>query len=223
MINSPQSNEILIGSTSSAIRTLDLNSFTINPKNFLRSHSFTVKHMEFLTNECLLSYSRDNTIKIWNLPTKECIQTIACLFDVKKIRKINNDTFICGYNDQTIKIWSRINTNYRLEEEFECTNTLIKATDGKYLLQLEINLELNLLLCCSDRSINIWRLDDLQFLRRFIPENDAPIRAFNCLFNEYLLVGTKEKKLEIFCLKTGKSLKIIKDHSSFINQIQIID
>ena len=68
MINSPQSNEILIGSTSSAIRTLDLNSFTINPKNFLRSHSFTVKHMEFLTNEChhhVLFQSR--TSESWRL------------------------------------------------------------------------------------------------------------------------------------------------------------
>jgi WD40 repeat protein len=177
--------------------------------------------MEFLTNECLLSYSRDNTIKIWNLPTKESIQTIACPFDVKKIRKINEYNFLCGYNDQTIKIWSRLNKNERVENEFEWNNTLTRATNGKYLLQLEINFELNLLLCCSDRSINIWRLDDLQYLRRFIPENDAPIRAFNCLFNEHLLVGTWEKRLEIFCLKTSKSIKIINDHSSFINQIQI--
>ena len=40
--------------------------------------------------------------------------------------------FTCGYNDQIVKIWSRINKNERVEEEFECTNTLTKATDGKF-------------------------------------------------------------------------------------------
>ncbi len=218
MANSPQSNEILIGSTLSDIRVLDLNTFEFNSKHLLKGHSRAVTCLEFLSHECLLS-SCDASIKIWNFKLKQCVQTLKSEWceQVKEMRKINAYTFVCGYKNLTIRIWSCHSNG----STFECVKFMSKTSDGSCLLQIEVNLALNILMCCSDRSIFIRRLNDLMFLNHFRLENNDRIRSFEILTNNNVLVGANSNALVMGCVKSGKSLKVIDDYSCLINQIKI--
>ena len=220
MINSLQSNEILIGSTLSEIRTLDLNTFAFKPDRVFKGHLKMVKCLEFLTDEHLLSGSCDNTIKIWNFTTKQCIQTIQSDCEVKGIRKINENKFICGYENRAIRIWSLSNKGGG-EEEFVCAQVVSNAIDGLYLLQFKVNLELNLAMGYSAHSICIWDLDTLNLLHRCVPNNLTQTRSFENLQNHQLLVGNANNTLELFCLKTGKSLKVTNDFNCLIHEINV--
>ena len=223
MINSCQPNEILIGSTLSDIRIFDLNTLEFDSSILLRGHARMVTCLEFLTHERLLS-SCDASIKVWNFKSKKCIQTLKSEWceQAVAIRKINASKFICGYQNQTIRIWSCYsNNNDHEEEKFECIKVMKKVSDGSILIQLEVNLYLNLIMCCSDRSISIWRLDDFTFVSHLRPEGHLRIRSFEMVSNKYLFIGTYNYTLELLCLKTGKSLKVLKDISCLINQIKI--
>ena len=65
----------------------------------------------------IFSASDDETIKIWNLETGECLKTLNDHTEsVKSILIIPNNKFISGSADATIKIWDL--------NSFECLNKL---------------------------------------------------------------------------------------------------
>ena len=79
--------------------------------------------MKLLNNNLLVSSSWDSTIKIWNLITKDCIQTLKghtkIVWDVIQIR--NGDLVSCS-SDGDIIVWSKDIKKEKEEEKLIINN-----------------------------------------------------------------------------------------------------
>jgi len=213
LINSPlRPNEILIASCLSHIRVLDLNSYYITLK--LKAHSQQLNSIEFLTNEILLSSSTDSTIKIWNLElSKTSLQTIECHPNEPMIlRKITETTFACLHENGIIKIFSSDKESVK----FKCYKTLI-CNSGSHS-DLKVCSDLNLLICSTD-VIHLFSLTDFTCVATLCKNRGSFSRSIAILPNNRLIVANDNKTLVMWCLKTGKSLSVHKDHSSLTNNI----
>jgi hypothetical protein len=214
--SSKRPNEILIASKLSHIRLLDLNSYTFTFS--LKAHSKKLKCLEYLTNEIFLSSSSDLTIKIWNLDStrSKCLQTIKFLQnETRCLRKINETKFACLYENGMIQIFSLDKEN----TEFKCCKTIIR--NSGYSRDLKVCSDLNLLICASN-IIRLFCLSDFSCVRTLRPEDSyAFALSMEILPNNRLIVAYKNRTLETWCLKTGQSLSILKDHSSLFNKILV--
>jgi WD40 repeat protein len=58
----------------------------------------------------IVSGSRDNTIRVWNVDTGECISTLKChTRDVFSVRFNHDGTkIVSGSDDETIKVWEMV-------------------------------------------------------------------------------------------------------------------
>jgi WD40 repeat protein len=214
MINSSlRPNEILIASTLSDIHILDLNSYTLTL--WLKAHDKRINCLEFLTHEKLLSSSADLTIKIWNFDSTrhKLLQTIECpQYQPMILRKINETSFACVFHDGKIKIFS----SNKECIEFKCCKTI--TCNSGYAKDLKVCADLNLLICAS-KVIHFYSLTDFNCIGTLCQNEFAFARSIEIIPNNRLIVFDKNKTLEIWCLKTFRSLSIHKDHSSLINSI----
>jgi hypothetical protein len=216
MINSSlRPNEILIASALYGIHILDLNSYTLTL--WLKAHDKRINCLEFLTHEKLLSSSADFTIKIWNFDSTrhKLLQTIECpQYQPIILRKINETSFACVFHDGMIQIFSS-NKEYI---EFKCCKTI--TCNSGYANDLKVCADLNLLICAS-KVIRFYSLSDFTCVRTLCPNTFSFALSIAILPNNRLIVAYKNYTLEMWCLKTGKSLSIFKDHASFINKILV--
>jgi WD40 repeat protein len=213
LINSPHSsNEVLFGSSLNEIRSLDLNTYTITCIFSNDEHSKQVLCLEFLTNEILLSSSDDFKVKLWNFPTKTLMQDIELNQSAQRLRRIDDSSFSCGFNDGNIKIFGSVK-----ESLFECFTTL-NGRSG-FIKELKVCSSLNMLISASV-VIHLWSLDDFTCLKQLRPNNNSLTCTIEVVSNNRLIVANENNTLEIWCLETGNSLKILKDRSSLINKIQ---
>jgi WD40 repeat protein len=214
MINfSKRPNEILIASAVFDIRILDLNSYTFTLCQ--KAHDKKIDCLEFLTNQILLSSSSDLTKKIWNLDStrSKCLQTIECSQNQPMIlRKINDTSFACVFYDGQIKIFNSDKECI----EFKCCKT-ITCISG-YAKDLKVCLDLNLLLCAS-KVIRLYSLSDFTCVRTLCQNTFSYALSMEILPNNRLIVAYQNRTLAMWCLKTGQSLSIFKDHASLINKI----
>ena len=214
MVNSARSDEIFFSSNHNSIRILNLNTFEI--KQFTNeSHSKLIKCLEFLTSEILVSSSADSTIKVWSLNKDKCLQTIDLKpFEPRCLRKISDSKFALGFQEGKIQIFgSDKEGNFSSLKQFS-TNLSSHINDFK------VSLELNVLVSLSG-VIDVWSLDDFTCVRRF--SSYRPCFYYSVLeilpINR-LIVANKDNTLESWCLKTGKSLGIVKTHFSLTNKIK---
>ena len=212
MVNSARSNEIFFGSNHNKIRILDLN--TLEIKQFTQnSHSKLIKYLEFLTDDILVSYSADLTIKVWSLNKDKCLQTIDLKpFEPRCLRKISDSKFALGFHEGKIQIFGSDKEGIFSSLKQFSTNLSSHINDFK------VSLDLNLLISLSG-VIHVWDLDDFTCVRRF-SSSCFYYSVLEILPNNRLIVANKDNTLESWCLKTGKSLGIVKTHFPLSNKIK---
>ena len=211
LINSPGSNEIFFGSNLNEIRTLDLRTYEI--KRFTKkSHSKLISNLEFLTNDILLSSSTDFTIKVWSLNEKKCLQTIDFeQYEPRCLCKIDNSKFAFGISKKILVFSSNQNGI------FSYFKTLLKYAYG-YINELKVSTNLNLLISISN-LVHLWSLDDFTCLGCLSPNDSSYPLSFETLSNYRLIILNTNDTLELWCLKTLKSMKIFNDYPSLSNKI----
>jgi WD40 repeat protein len=211
IIKSSNENEIITSSSYSNIMIWNLDEGLC--KKVLKGHTNHVLCLELLRNDRLLSGSSDLLIKIWNLNTFECEATLKYHKDaVKCLTKIDDHNFASGSDDFSINIWED-NDN-----EFKHQKSLYPYT-GK-IRQLKALKSSNLLVSLSN-SIHLWNLDSF-VLTQILTQNENSLpRCFTFLPNDRIIVGNMNKTLEVWCLNSGKSLKILEDHTSALCDIQV--
>lgn len=89
-------------------------------------HSDTVRCIEQLSEEEIISGSEDRTIKIWNLSTGDCLKTFGDYeYRIFSINIISSDTIVSSANYEKVKVWD-LNTG-------ECLKTItIEETTNFY-------------------------------------------------------------------------------------------
>lgn len=83
----------------------------------MNGHSDAVRSLAVLSDDKIISDSKDNAIKIWDINKGDCIKTLNGHSDaVLSVAALENDKIISGSVDNAIKIWD-INTG-------DCIKTL---------------------------------------------------------------------------------------------------
>ena len=157
----------------------------------------------------LITASRNNKIKIWDLETGECLKTLNT--DAKVLLIISNNKFISASSDRTLKIWDL--------NSYECLNVLPNETQILTLCLISDN---KIASGCINGRISIWNLDTLTKIKTFI--------AHNCLVR-YLLMADetkliscsshKDNKIKIWNLETFECIKVLRGHSNYIFNLDL--
>jgi F-box/WD-40 domain protein MET30 len=113
-----------------------------------RGHQNGVMCLQF-DESILATGSYDNTIKIWNIETGECLRTLTGHTLGIRALQFDDTKLISGSLDKTLKVW-----NWRTGE---CISTYQGHTEGV----IAVHFEGNVLASGSiDRSVKIWNFSD---------------------------------------------------------------
>jgi WD40 repeat protein len=167
----------------------------------------------FNKNILLIGYN-NSTIRVWNTETKNGEVLRGHSEKIKCLESIDEFRFASASTDATIRIWEKSNQNNLF------TNIKTIFADNS-VRKLKIVKHLNIILALTRCIIVLSLTDDFKFIGELISNNKSHPKYFETLPNDQILVGNANKTLEIWCLKSLKSLKILKDYPSEIQAMNI--
>jgi WD40 repeat protein len=105
-----------------------------------------------LSDGRVCSGSADNTIKVWNCSSGECLKTLSGhTYAVWCLLALNNHNNLCsGSNDNSIKIWD-ISSG-------QCTKTFSSRTG----IRAPLKIEQNIVSGSDDKTFKVWQLSSGQ-------------------------------------------------------------
>jgi WD40 repeat protein len=163
-------------------------------------------------SKILISASEDQTIKIWNLETGECLKTLSDHTDwVTSILFIPNNKFISGSEDKSIKIWDL--------NSYTCLKTLA----NEYSIYSLCLLPNNQIACgCVNGSINVWNLDNSRKIKTFKAHNDWIPHLV--LFDKTKLISCaaeNDNKIKIWSINKFKCLQVFDGHTDIVYYLEL--
>ncbi|KAJ6223856.1 hypothetical protein RDWZM_002401 [Blomia tropicalis] len=91
-----------------------------NPLSTLYGHQMEVMDVQFnnINKDMLVSVSRDKTIRVWDVRTKQATQIYATPHEINCVafHPHSEFTFLTGSSDSSVLLWDSRNTNYPLFE-----------------------------------------------------------------------------------------------------------
>lgn len=178
------------------------------------AHSDEINSIIQLNDYSIASSSNDTTIKILNIFTNECINTIKDNHPIYAIEKINENQLASGNRNGKIKVWNLH------------TGELVKTLKGhsSWVNQI-IKLNNDRIVSCSDDStIKIWDLLSAECLLTF-EEHTGIVRALLILNQNLLLSASDDKTIKLWQLDSqeNKSLKTFEGHENQVYCLSKID
>ena len=171
-------------------------------------HSSLIRSIQLDENKNkLITGSEDNTIKIWDLYTRQCLRT---LYDhthwVTSLLIVANNKFVSGSEDKTIKIWDL--------NSYQCLGTIKNDVS---VISLCLILENQIAIGCGDGSIKILNLEN-QNIVKTLKAHDDWIPYLLPIDNSKLIScsGEKDKKIKIWNSDTLECIKILAGHLDVI-------
>ena len=169
-------------------------------------HSGSVRSIQFIENSNrLISASQDNTIKVWDLKTGECLKTlneherwVTCILT------ISNNQLVSSSNDKTIKIWDL--------EKYECVNSLISDSSVYSLCQLQDN---KLATGRMDGLIDIWDMNSLTIQETILAHDDW-ITSLKLIDNQRFISCSGDSLMKIWNIESFGCIRTLAGHSNII-------
>lgn len=160
----------------------------------------------------LVSGSGDDTIKVWNLKTRQISQTLFGHSDTVRSVAISPEGKILASSsgDKTIKLW-----NLK-------TGKLLHTLSGHSgpVWSIAINHDGQILVSGSeDGSVKIWDLKTGELLRTLLAHSG---RVFSVAVspNEYVCASAgKDQSINIWNIQTGKLLRTLKGHTDAVRSL----
>ena len=157
----------------------------------------------------LLSCSSDSNIKVWDLESGKCIQTLKGHTSAVKCGKVyDRNKLISCSDDETIKIWDL--------EDGQCLKTLLGHSG--YVNWLVILEEKLLASCSHDTSIKIWNLESGSCITTLEGHTEAVWRI-KSISNKQLISCSSDKTLKIWDWTVDKCLKTLTGHDDRVYDI----
>ena len=183
-------------SSSFTIKILDLK--TGKCLKTLNNHKDRVTNILIIPNNKFISASNDKTIKIWDLNSYECFNTLTSESRVYSLCLISDNEIACGCDDGSINIWN-LNNLAKVKS--------LKAHDSwiSYLLLFD---KTKLISCSSDKKIMILSLETFKCIK-VIDGHSQIIRYLELTSDGNLLSCSYDKSVKLWQIETGKELKSI--------------
>ena len=176
----------------------------------LKGHSSDVNSVAFSPDgKVLATASDDNTIKLWNLATKQEIRTLKGHSGWIWAVAISPDGKILasGSADKTIKLW-----NLETGEEIR---TLKGHSDG--VASVAFSGDGKLLASGSlDKTIKLWNVETKQEIYTFRGHLAAVASVAFSSDNITLASGSWDKTIKLWSVETKKEIRTLKGHSDIV-------
>ena len=162
----------------------------------------------------LISYSADNTIKIWETETGKLFRTLeGHTGRVDGIQLTEDEKKLISYsNDETIKIW-----------ELE-TGKLFRTLKGHTGFLKGIRLtkdEKKLISYSNDKTIKIWETETGKLFRA-LEGHTSIVDGIQLTKDEKKLISySMDNTIKIWEIESGKLLRTLEGHTDWVNGIQL--
>lgn len=155
---------------------------------------------------CLISASFDKTIKVWNLRTYKCLQTLEGHTKAVKTLAVSGSILFSGSNDGCIMVW---NLKY-----MSCIFT-IDAHDG-WVKTLALK-DKSLISGSFDYLIKEWDITTFNNISKMAAHNDDVLSLL--VTDKFLFSGSQDKTIMIWDYKTKKCVGTLKGHRSGVEAL----
>lgn len=206
-------------SPASTLRKISLNSISLNPDSkyqpyaILYANSSDIKSIDFSVDGKNLAYgSKDRTIKIFNIESKECVNILSGhINSVNSVSYSADGKFLASAGlDRTVKIWD-IQTGQCVKNITGNTmgfNHIVYSSDGGYILS-----------CSGEGMVKIWNIQTGECLRLF----KADLNWINCaafsIDGISVVSGDTEGNIRLWDIATSQNLRVIKPHFDSVNSM----
>ncbi|XP_033757737.1 F-box/WD repeat-containing protein 1A-like isoform X1 [Pecten maximus] len=161
----------------------------------------------------IISGLRDNTIKIWNRTSLECIQVLTGHTGSVLCLQYDDNIIISGSSDSTVRVWD-VRTG-------EMLNTLIHHCEAVLHLRFCDGI---MVTCSKDRSIAVW---DMQSpteinLRRVLVGHRAAVNVVD--FDEkYIVSASGDRTIKVWSTLSCEFVRTLNGHKRGIACLQYRD
>ncbi|CAH7686978.1 WD40-repeat-containing domain protein [Phakopsora pachyrhizi] len=205
----------------------------------LKGHTDSIYCVQFNGDQMLITGSRDRTIKLWDLGTGECTETLRGHQGSVLCLRVDGSRIISGSSDCRIIQWapktcevSQKNISYEVETEF--------IGHGSGVLDLAMN-EKVIISCSKDMTIKVWdRLSNK--LIRTITGHHGPVNALQLLAAQFpassdaskgssennptttrFISASGDSSMKLWELETGKCLRVFEGHLRGLACVKLVE
>ena len=180
----------------------------------IKGHEDSIDAFKILPNGCLMSSSRDRTIKRWDLVTEKCLATINeahsdIIFNLELTKEGN---LISCSVDKTIKFWD-IEKNLCLKsiKEYGRVFSMLYMKENDHLI------------CGLGKSgnIDVWNITNSDYIGAFIGHTDI-IRCLKLLKSRNLVSCSDDKTIKVWNTTNGELIKTLIGHTNSVLNLEIM-
>ncbi|XP_064603796.1 F-box/WD repeat-containing protein 1A-like [Liolophura sinensis] len=161
----------------------------------------------------IVSGLRDNTIKIWDRNSLECVQVLTGHTGSVLCLQYDENIIISGSSDSTVRVW-----NVR---SGEMLNTLIHHCEA--VLHLRFNDGI-MVTCSKDRSIAVWDMQsptDIN-LRRVLVGHRAAVNVVD-FDDKYIVSASGDRTIKVWSTSSCEFVRTLNGHKRGIACLQYRD
>lgn len=161
----------------------------------------------------ILSGSFDNSIKVWDISSGECVKTLLGHSNwIFCIEILTSSLIASGSSDKNVHIWDIVSG--------KCVRILQGHLGSVYSIQV---LSFNRLASCSaDKTIKIWNFNTGDCLHT-LKEHKGEIWILKNLAHERFLSGSEDSFIKIWNTNNGVCTTTLAGHSSSISCLEIME
>lgn len=174
---------------------------------FLEGHTDAVYCLQFDAKK-IISGSRDRSIKIWDLTSKECINTLIGHTGSVLCLQYNDQHIISGSSDATIRIWN-VKTG-------ECCSVL--HGHAQPVLDIQFYGRDHIVSCSKDMTLRVWNLHTGTVLRT-IHGHTAAVNSIH-VHGGLVASASGDSTVRIWEIETGALVRILKGHERGLACVQ---
>jgi WD40 repeat protein len=176
-------------------------------------HSMFVTSVDVSPNgKYLLSGSKDNTLKLWDISKRKEIRTLK-----GHTKAVNSVVFspdgkyaLSGSSDGSLKLWeiSKGQVIRTFKGHSKSINSVVFSPDGKYALSGS-----------SDGSLKLWEISKGQVIRTFKGHSKRVTSVDFSPDGKYALSGSSDGSLKLWEISKGQVIRTFKGHSEWVTSV----
>ncbi|KAG0754240.1 hypothetical protein G6F57_005465 [Rhizopus arrhizus] len=163
----------------------------------LRGHLDSVYCLQF-HQDILVTGSRDQSIKLWDLKSKRCLKTLYGHDGSVLCLRYTDAILVSGSSDRTVIVWDHHRPVQRLYGH--TAGVLDVCVDDRCIVS-----------CSKDHTIRVWDRQSAQLVRT-IRAHQGPVNAIG-LVGDRLVSASGDTMIKMWDVRTGRCLREFAGHT----------